>query len=217
MVGGLVIGLVYNSSVRASVRGAYQMIDDAYFVNPAPVPKPLMILGFGGIFFPIIAVSLAKHYLGDHPNAFLVFALAALISCIVYYGVEWLLRRNAKRYRSEIKITLNDGSITFGDKSVPKKNITRLVMRNHVLEIQPADEQAFVISRGNTYEDTMTSAGLAVSSSARSFINNWRNLAGQSSFRIDLESGGKAFVVAGGLDEVTAYGLMSDLARELNL
>lgn len=217
IAGGLLVALSYNASFRASTRGSYYHTADSFHIKPAPLPKPMMLLGFGGIFFPIIAVSQAHHYLGNRHNELPVFMFAGVISCIAYYAAEWLLSRSANRDRSESKITLNNGLITFGKNSVSSKNITRLVMRNHVLEIEPANEQAFVISSGNTYTDAMGSGALALGSSGRALLNGWRSLAGQFCFRIDLESGGKAIVVAGGLDEVTAYGLMSDLARELNL
>jgi len=217
IAGGLIVALIYDALIVNSTKGAYFRSANVFLVKPAPLPKPLMVLGFGGIFFPILALPLSHSFLGNRPNPLLSFVVAAVVSYVVYFAAEWLFSRNAKKYRSESKITLNNGSVIFGQRSVPRENISRLVIRNHVLDIELPPEQALIFMGSNNYANTMAAGTQALSSTTRNLINGWRSLAGQSSYRIDLETGGRAYVLAGGLDEISAYGLMSDLARELKM
>jgi hypothetical protein len=110
----------------------------------------------------------------------------------------------AKLHRSPSSFSATKDFLEFAGKRTPPSDIQRLVVRNHITEV----EQPIIITAQSV-------GGQIASSGAVSMARQKASLA-PIAFRVDFESMGKVTTLAGGLNEATAVGVMQDLSRVLN-
>ena len=130
--------------------------------------------------------------------AFLIHAAAGLLIFLIlgtlYTFVFWKTPK-ANRYRSPASFKANSAALIANGVTFPREDIHRLIMRNHVSGAE-----------GELYGNNMAAIQMA---------NKRAKQLAEVSYRVDVESGGKATTLAGGLTEVTAYGLLKDASAVL--
>lgn len=188
----------------------------------APIGRALFlgILGFvlGGHLFRINNYGGTSHDWGLASFIFGIIGSVALFKLFRKYS-----RSQDKKMRGDGgTFVVSKAGINFTDgASVPTERIHRLVMRNAFSGAVIPYAQGGVVAGGTGAVGMGMAAGAAVGSA----IANAGTAIAQADiqrgtaigYRLDVEYGGAAKTLAGGMTETTAYGLMQDVANVLAL
>lgn len=154
---------------------------------------------------PEKAPSLLKTLLLPLSIPFLILCAVDILLGLMAAGVlgAWIYfsqnSKNVTQYRTSSKFSVSPTGVKINGVFYAMDDIHRLIIRNHV------DEQYVFISNYQSYHaPASTARGLQL---RRKLID--------VSYRIDLESNGKAIPLAGGLNEPTAYAVLSDVNKML--
>jgi hypothetical protein len=119
--------------------------------------------------------------------------------------------KQANQYRAPVTIKVSPATIDINGKAVPTSELHRLILRNHV---DGTEVFGGVQQYGGGVSAGLQNAGAALGQHLEK--KRIQKLA-EISYRLDAEHGGKATTLAGGLNETTAYGLMTDVSNILGL
>jgi hypothetical protein len=123
-------------------------------------------------------------------------AFVAMGGFALWYGWTRDLRPNATRQAATFKVTPD--SIEAGGVTYRKEDIHRLLLKNSITD----KELPMEIYTTNTNQQ----AGMAFRAQMSMVANT-----------LNVEMGGKSTAIAGGMDETTAYGLLTDVSRIMGL
>jgi hypothetical protein len=144
-----------------------------------------------GVFAFLVMVSLV--YSGNRLSAVTAFGIPAVLAFLwMRYGD---FRPRAHRKARTFRVTAE--TVEADRQAFKNADIHRLIIKN---PLSGGDE---VIVSPSMLNPT---AGIGT---------GFRAAAAQICFSLDLETGGKAYMLAGGMDQTTAFGLLSDVARIL--
>ena len=157
-------------------------------VTPAQAPK-FLILAFGGAILILFA---------------LIGGLG-LVSWIIFIPIGALgiwagYFRDARpaAYRSPSSFRVNPAAIEANGRTFPKGDIHRLIIKNGVSnEVLGSPNLLIPVS-------TSTAMGMAHRAQVSTVAN-----------ALEVETGGKGYVLAGGMDQTTAFGLLHDVSKVL--
>lgn len=130
---------------------------------------------------------------------------------------RWLLRKGAEtRHAYDTELLVNAAGITVaGTKQfLRNEDIHRLVIKNAfdgALEIPLSG----YVAAGSPMVVGAAAAANAMTNSVALLANHKRRVAAQVGYFITVEAGGVAHKIAGGLTEVCAHGVMTDIGRAL--
>jgi hypothetical protein len=130
-----------------------------------------------------------------------------LIAAGFVYGAMYLLThsKQATNYRTPAKFTVDPAGIQVNGTTIPKDAIHRIIVRNHVLKA--AGDVIIVADPHPNSGQQNTVAGM-----------NWAvQKLGPISYRVDAEARGVPTTLAGGLTEPTAFAIMADVNKVLQL
>lgn len=156
-------------------------------VTPAPAPKFWFAIIFGG-FCVLVGLGIG--------GGWMVFWLP-IGAFFLWLGWTRDLRRKGTRGPMSFKVTPD--SIEASGQTFKKADIHRLILKNSI-----ADEELPGISRSTT--STAGMAGMMFRAQASTIATT-----------LNVETGGKSTVLAAGMDNTTAYGLLTDVSRDLGL
>lgn len=137
---------------------------------------------------------------------FLVVLLSLLVSwwlalafVLLTWVVAWWIRnsKNSQAYRSAAKFSVRQDGITLNGQFLKASDIHRVIIRNHLMV-----DQIFVVANSGNIGAKAQIDGLGI-----------RNQIATISYRVDVEAGGVAHTLAGGLSLTVAYAIQSDVAR----
>lgn len=133
----------------------------------------------------------------------LVPAFGLIFSLVVGLLYVFAMYRSPKatKWRAPSSFKVSAEGVEFGGMTFLTRDIHRLIIRNHVNGAE---------SSGNQY-----AFGPMHGASVQLHAKRLRALV-PVSYRLDMEVGGKATTLAGGLDEPAAYGLMREVSAILN-
>lgn len=157
-------------------------------VTPAPAPKFTYLLIIGGVVGLLGLASLA--------GGFGVIFLAMAAFCF-WYG--WFRDIRPKPHRNPATFRVTSTSVGVDGRTFQKEDIHRLILRNGITDQELAGIQI-------TTTNTNAAAGMAFRAQAARVANS-----------LNVESGGKSTMLAGGMDETTAYGLLHDVSKVLDM
>jgi hypothetical protein len=100
-------------------------------------------------------------------------------------------------YRSAAKFAVRPEGITLNGQFLKTPDIHRVLIRNHLM-----GDQEIIVIANRSIAEAARADGLAI-----------RNKIATISYRVDVEAGGVAHTLAGGLSETVAYAIQSDVAR----
>lgn len=113
----------------------------------------------------------------------------------LWYG--WSRDQRPKPHRSRRTIRVTDESIQSEGKTFKKDEIHRLIIKN------PYENVEVTVSGSIP---TGAAVGLARRATIQKICHS-----------LDLEAGGKAHLLAGGMDDTTAFGLLADVSKAIGL
>lgn len=161
---------------------------------PEGVPIPFGFMG--GMLLPAIIFSFVSW-----KAVVTVLLLGAFI--------VWLqmVLPSARKHRKRASFSVSPEGISIGAKQIRRKDIHRVVIRNHVLADDDSSD-VVILHQGVV--------GAQVASGAAAKAKFKRKLAAVS-YRVDAEAGGVSHTLGGGLSETTAFAVLSDVSHELGL
>ena len=131
------------------------------------------------------------------PMASLLLTLAFVL---LTWVIAWWIRnsKSSQAYRSAAKFSVRQDGITLQNGQFLKaSDIHRVIIRNHLM-----GDQIIVVANSGNIGAKAQIDGLAI-----------RNQIATISYRVDVEAGGVAHTLAGGLSQPVAYAIQSDVAR----
>lgn len=170
----------------------------SFEVEPASAPIPILELLY--VFVITFFMFSISAMVG------LVFA-AVFFSFVIF--TMWV-SPSAMKHRAHASFTAGPDGIGVGGQTIAKAQIHRLIIRNHV---NGAESSTAVFIGGNAASQAM--GGLAMAGAA--LKNKRMSKLSDVSYRLDVESGGRAVTLAGGLSDATAFGLMKDVGAALGM
>jgi hypothetical protein len=161
-----------------------------FSVTPAAPPKFVAAIGAGAV-----AVVLGLGIVSDMQGLALVcFAMGGYA---IWYGLKRDLR--PKGYKEPATFRVTPDAIEANGRSFKKDDIHRILIRNGI-----SDQE--VQASGNI---EMTVSG------AQAAGMMYRARVGTIANGLSVETGGKASIIAGGMDATTAFGLLTDVSKIL--
>lgn len=165
---------------------------DGYQFQVTPAPK--VIGGCAGIFFILLLAFVGAMILSTvNP----ILATVAAVGILAWGFLKMDMRK--KNHRGPSSFFVSPGSIEVNGQNIPSSAIHRVIIRNAY------DKSPSLQLTGQTVP---TGVGVG---------HDIRNMLEQISFSVDVEAGGKATQLAGGMDEVTANGLFTEISQILGL
>ena len=181
--------------------------DDIKFeVSPASVP-----LGIGTTL--AIALLMSPTLLVGGYGVMIYLAINGFFFYYNYYSGK------VRKYRSPSEFYVSKGQLKLSTGVVNASDISRLIMKNHVSNMSRGSTSGGVFVAGSGVAGVAAATSVAAVSAASSVgaaLGNQRHAdVAKTSWRVEVETGGRAIALAGGLNETTAYGLMSDVQKSL--
>jgi hypothetical protein len=133
------------------------------------------------------------------------FVFAAIFAAPIWARMKILPA--ARKFRSPSTFSVSPEEISIEGRSIRLKDIHRAVIRNHVL------------SGDNPSNFVTLHQGIGAMTGAASAAANakFKGLLADISYRVDVEAGGVPHTLAGGLNESTAFAVLSDVSHILGL
>jgi len=178
-----------------------------FTVTPAPVPR-----ASGGPV--IVAVLFALFVLGTMGRNEGAIGLILRLAIAIFGGIKihrwlngWFASRIDKvRSPGGMFVASASGVETSGGVTIPRDQLHRLIIRNGVPDMS---EASVVVNDGSVYGGMQ--AGAANDRAAN------RAKALRISYMLCAEHGGRSTTLGGGMTEVTAHGLLTDVSKVLGL
>lgn len=159
-------------------------------VTPATPPKFVAAIGAGAV-----AVVLGLGIISDMQG--MAIFIMALGGYAIWYGLKRDLR--PKGYKESVTFRVTPETIEAAGKTFKKEDIHRILIRNGI-----SDQE---VSASGNIEMTVSGAQAAGMM--------YRARVGAIANGLSVETGGKATIIAGGMDATTAFGLLTDVSRIL--
>ena len=172
-----------------------QQVGDSTEISTTPekVPAPWLLIAIPGGLLVLIALSMSFFY--------------DVIAAGFCYGAMYLLMhsKQATQYRAPARFRVSKTGIDVAGTNIPKDAIHRIIVRNHVLKA--AGDVIIVADPHPNSGQQNTVAGM-----------NWAvQKLGPISYRVDAEARGVPTTLAGGLTEPTAFAIMADINKTLQI
>ena len=172
-----------------------QQVGDSTEISTTPekVPAPWLLIAIPGGLLVLIALSMSFFY--------------DVIAAGFCYGAMYLLMhsKQATQYRAPARFRVSKTGIDVAGTNIPKDAIHRIIVRNHVLKA--AGDVIIVADPHPNSGQQNTVAGM-----------NWAvQKLGPISSRVDAEARGVPTTLAGGLTEPTAFAIMADVNKTLQI
>jgi len=134
---------------------------------------------------------------------------AVVITFIVFGALAWFwtVYPGARRYRKPSSFSVTVDGVSVDGKQIQGRDIHRVIIRNHILSDDSTPDAVFL-------HQGVVGANIVAARASR--IKHTRKL-GAVSYRVDVEAGGVSHTLAGGLDETTAFAVLSDVSGLLGL
>lgn len=174
-----------------------------FTVTAASVPKSTFGPRGVGICVGVFTFFCLNHSMGR--NAVIAGAVAYVVTRYLLDRL-WDLDVNSSRTRGGAFVVSATGLDLPKGGAIATGQITRLILRNSA---RKGSNEVYV------YDARSAVQQLGAAAQQAKAVN--RGLAASVSYNLCVESGGKSTVLAGGMTEVTACGLLSDTAKVLGL
>lgn len=164
--------------------------------------------------------------LGETLGALLGYILMVPIVALFFYSWYksyrwfngWFLRKQTEgRHAYELELLVNASGVDVGGPNklfLRHEDIHRLVIKNAFDDSTEIPLTGYVAAGSPMAVGTMAAAN-AVTNTIAVIANNKRRAMARISYIVTIEAGGVAHRIAGGLTEVCAHGVMTDIGRAL--
>jgi len=165
---------------------------DGYQFHVTPAPK--VIGGFSGVLF-ILLLAFMGYIILSSVNS--ILAAAAFIGIVAWAFLKMDMRK--KNHRSSSSFFVSPSTIEVNGQNISASAIHKLGMQNAY------DKSPDLQLTGQTIP-----TGVGIGYDIKKMLK-------EISYSVVVEAGGKATQLAGGMDEVTAYGLRTEVRQILGL
>lgn len=162
-------------------------------VTPASCPRNKSVLRIAVPFFLLIGIGLL---MGGTTGILILIFVGGPIAYIMFYK-DW----RPVEHRAPSSFSVSATEIEWNGRTFKKDDIHRLIIKNGMTK----SEAAYAFA----------SSGQAVGSFAAGL--QYREKIAAVANALNLEAGGNAYPLAGGMSETTAFGLLTDVNRVLGL
>lgn len=167
-------------------------------------------VGFA-LFFALMGLALASSGVGGkHGTSYgIVFFWLLVGGGLAFWSYK--LDKRPKVHRKEYEFSVSKTAMTVDSVEIPLTAIDRLVMRNGMTNVVQASPGVLIGGTGLTGLAVVSSAAAMHTAAAAGAKIHQRHA--DICYEVTVESEGKARLLAAGLDETTAHGLMADIER----
>lgn len=166
-----------------------------FTTTPETVPVP----------WGLVAISAAATVIPLFISIYFALAVAAVFAALCWARMKKF--PSSARYRTPSTFRVSAEGVTIDGKDIKRRDIHRAVIRNHVLSKDNATNFVTI------HQGVGAMAGAASASANAKFNGQLAAI----SYRVDLEAGGVPHTLAGGLNESTAFAVLSDVSGILGL
>ncbi len=124
-----------------------------------------------------------------------------LVGALLMY-LGWSHDPRPRTHKSKATFRVSQTAIETNGRTFDKNNIHRLIIKNHISK--QIQDRPFVTDAHLT--SSLVAAGVAAGAEHQQKLSLVAN-------SLELETGGKAYILAGGMDEPTAFGLLMDVRK----
>lgn len=159
-------------------------------VTPASAPKNITM-----VVFLVVPVLIFGGLALASGSVLFIMVVAAVAAFFVYLGLFKDPRPQGHRSKSTFRVS--SSTIQSNGRTFNKNEIHRLIIKNGVTK------------------NVMEFANIAAMQGGATALGRQYELSKVAvvSHALELETGGKAYILAGGMNETTAYGLMKDVGK----
>ena len=159
---------------------------DATVFDVTPASAPkFMYLVIFGAFIGLLGLGMIAS------GGIFMLAMAGLA---IWYG--WFRDQRPKDHKTPSTFRVTSDQIEAGGRTFKKDEIHRLILKNGITD------KELPVQQWTTNRNEM--AGMAHRANVSMVSNS-----------LNVETGGKSMLLAGGMDETTAYGLLTDVSKVL--
>lgn len=177
-----------------------------FVVTPASAPRSKGAANIIAVIFALVVIGTTP----AHTNSFVMllrFAVGVVGGWFVRQWVNrWFAAKVDKLRSPGGSFVVSPGAIEAGGATITREQLHRLIVRNGVPDIQGG---AVAVDTGTMY------SSMAAGAANDRAVNRARAML--VSYMLCAESGGRSHTLAGGMNEVTAHGLLTDVSRVLGL
>ena len=177
-----------------------------FVVTPASAPRSKGAANIIAVIFALVVIGTTP----AHTNSFVMllrFAVGVVGGWFVRQWVNrWFAAKVDKLRSPGGSFVVSPGAIESGGATITREQLHRLIVRNGVPDIQGG---AVAVDTGTMY------SSMAAGAANDRAVNRARAML--VSYMLCAESGGRSHTLAGGMNEVTAHGLLTDVSRVLGL
>lgn len=166
-----------------------------FVTQPEAVPVPWGVAALGVL--PVVILLLI--------SLTAAFAFAAIFAALVWARMK--VGPAARKLRLPSTFSVSPEGVNIEGRLIRRKDIHRAIIRNHVLS---GDNSSDVI----TLHQGIGAMHAAASGAAKA---KFKGQLADISYRVDVEAGGVPHTLAGGLNESTAFAVLSDVSNILGL
>ena len=189
----------------------------------AAVPAYIAAAMIGGLFGSVVLGVLSVF--GEGALMVISGIVSLGMAAVFFYAwylcyrwlTRWILRKQGEsRHAYEVELLVNGSGITvLGTKQFLRhEDIHRMVIKNAFDDTLEIPLSGYVAVGSPMVVGTAAAAN-AVTNSVAMLANHKRRIAAKISYFITAEAGGVSHKIAGGLSEVCAHGVMTDIGRAL--
>lgn len=180
-----------------------------FYVTPAGSPQPwLFVLGFG--FFALAALW---GFLVSHQIIMLLIAAGLGFA-------TWKTWQSGTKGREPVSFDVTPEGITHGNIKIDRPQLHGLRIENdisHEQTVVPMSASPTIVVGGLLPGAALVQHGTSITRPhLERAAAGYKKLQREVSWRVDAEAGGVATRLAGGMDQVTARGLATDVQRALD-
>lgn len=172
-----------------------------------------VLMGFFGVFGSF----------GFKIAGFLIFAAACVLGPFLWFKsykwfTGWYFRTQAKtRHAYDVELLVNASGIRnlATNHFISRDDIHRLVLKNGFDGTVDIPMTNMAVAGNAVTVGTMV-AGQAITNGFAAIANATKRAVAAVSYQVAVEAGGVSHLVAGGMNDVCAHGLMTEIERALN-
>jgi hypothetical protein len=179
-----------------------------FLTIPAEAPKRFgcffsgaMLIAFAGF------IAFNKNPDVSSLTGFAMFIASAGVVTLLF---TWQDGRPAS-HKMTRRVHIYEDSIEIPNKIIEKDEIDRFVIRNGITKDVPTNNLSIIMALNGNQSAAL---GNEISNSIKL---DRQNKLEKICYSVEVESGGKAYILAAGMDETTAFAVLKDIGRVMNL
>ncbi|MGV7241112.1 hypothetical protein [Caballeronia sp. M23-90] len=184
-------------------------------VQPAsPVSSTGIVLTFA-IPLTLLALFMSFVIYSDGRSTFKPLAITVFFAFVVFSLLRMHFNKIPNKQRAASSFEAGPEGILSNKNFLVASDIHHFMMKNWASNVEGSISPTLVVGTPG-FDTAFRSMNANLSAGLASARQGWMRKVANVSWQVDAEAGGKATMLACGLDEITARGLVEDLSRALH-